>query len=521
LPKDYVYNAGAAYAAVAQKNPHEKAFCFADGTNVSHGDFNTLSNRVAAFLEQRGVARGDVVGIVHTKAIHCYAFMLGALKIGAIYVNLDDQNPAARLEHIMRTARPTLVVGRDMPDAFRRAAGASGSALLDLCEPEVMSAIQSAAGGEPSTRESVIGTDPAYIMYTSGSTGIPKGALITHANILNFARWVGERFGIGTGDVLTNVNPMYFDNSVFDFYGGLLNGAAIAPVTREVASNASSLLEQLEAARCTVWFSVPSLLIYLTTVKALDGSRLPNLRTFVFGGEGYPKPELRKLYAAFGNRCRLINVYGPTECTCICSAWDVRADDLKDSQGLVTLGKIAENFGMLVLDGERPVDAGAVGELCLLGPQVGLGYVNDPERTALAFVQNPVNARWGERMYRTGDLVRLGEDGRMLDFVGRKDNQVKHMGYRIELEEIEAALNQIEGIIQSAVLQRSGRRDMKALVAYVASQRDFSASTLRELLGAFLPPYMIPQRFVIRATLPKNANGKVDRIALASEEVVF
>jgi D-alanine--poly(phosphoribitol) ligase subunit 1 len=173
---------------------------------------------------------------------------------------------------------------------------------------------------------------------------------------------------------------------------------------------------------------------------------------------------------------------------------------------------------MLVLDGDRQIEPGEVGELCLLGPQVGLGYANDTERTAAAFVSNPLNGAWSERMYRTGDLVRLGGDGKMLDFVGRRDNQIKHMGYRIELEEIESALNQVDGVVQSAVLLRSGRRTLKLLVAYIATERSFTESALFDALSNYLPPYMIPQRFVIQADLPKNANGKVDRIALAAEQ---
>ena len=239
---------------------------------------------------------------------------------------------------------------------------------------------------------------------------------------------------------------MYFDNSVFDLYGSLLNGAAMAPVPRAIAADARACIGAVEAAGCTVWFSVPSLLIYLMTMKALAPERLPTMRTFIFGGEGFPKPELRKLHGLYGHRARLINVYGPTECTCICSARDVTQADLDASDNLVSLGRIAENFDALVLDDDAtPVAPGGVGELCLMGPQVGLGYYNDPERTALAFRANSCNPAWNERTYHTGDLVRLGTDGQTLLFVGRKDNQIKQMGYRIELEEIEAALHQVAG----------------------------------------------------------------------------
>jgi len=469
-------------------------------------------------MADRGIGRSDVVGIVHSKTDKCFAAMLACLKLGAAYVNIDDQNPPARLAHIFGTACPKLIAGHALSPAVLTAAAVIAARIFDFSSADDIASLAGASDAERAESEFVTGAEPAYVMFTSGSTGIPKGAIMTHDNVLNFAEWVKQRFAVVPDDIFTNVNPMYFDNSVFDFYGAILNGASLAPVTRDDMADGPALLACLEAAGCTIWFSVPSLLIYLTTIKVLTEGRLPSIRVFVFGGEGYPKPELRKLWEAFGSHSLLVNVYGPTECTCICSAWDVTADDLREMTGLVTLGAVADNFSMVVLrDDDRHVAPGEVGELGLLGPQIALGYINDAERTSRSFTRNPVNARWIERMYRTGDLVRLGADGRRLDFVGRKDNQVKHMGYRIELEEIEASLNQLDGVVQSAVLQRTGRRDVKLLVAYVSGGAHLTEEQLRVGLAAFLPPYMIPQRFVLRRDLPKNANGKVDRLALASE----
>jgi D-alanine--poly(phosphoribitol) ligase subunit 1 len=515
--KPYVFSIGGAFGELAASDPHQPALRLASGTITTYRELDDDANRLAAVFSSRGLRRRDVLGIVHTKTPLSYAAMLAALKLGAAYVNLDDQNPPPRLAHIFETARPAFIFAEHMPGTVRNVATQLGAAVIE--RNDIAAELHEAPVEEPAQTRDVVGSDPAYIMYTSGSTGVPKGALMTHANVLNFARWAGARFGIGPQDTLTNVNPMYFDNSVFDFYGGLLNGAAIAPIPRETLADGVALVNAVEAAGCTIWFSVPSLLIYLTTLKLLHASRLPTIRTFAFGGEGYPKPELRKLFETFSSRARIVNVYGPTECTCICSAWDVRGSDLDDMNGLVTLGPLADNFFGLVLDGNEPVGPGEVGELCLLGPQVGLGYVNDAQRTADAFVQNPLNARFAERMYRTGDLVKLGGDGRMLDFVGRKDNQIKHMGYRIELEEIEAAINQLKGVSQSAVLQREGRRGQRLLVAYVASEIETNEATVRNALAELLPPYMIPQRVVVREALPKNANGKVDRIALRAEEL--
>lgn len=514
----YEYNVALAFSAVARRHARRPVLKPAHEEPTTYEELDSLSNRFAAIFRDRGIGRRDVIGIVHNKSRDCYAAMLAALKLGATYVNLDDQNPAARLAHILGTAQPKLIFGEEPSQNIRDAAMNARADIIDAVGDAFLRDVACAPVDEISEARLITGSDPAYIMYTSGSTGVPKGAMMTHANVLNFGAWAGTRFSIEATDVLTNVNPMYFDNSVFDFYGAILNGAALTPVARETLSDAAEVVRQVEEAACTIWFSVPSMLIYLTTMKLMRAERLPSIRAFVFGGEGYPKPELRKLHNAYGSRSRLVNVYGPTECTCICSAWDVRSEDLADDDGLVTLGPVAENFSMAVLDGNRPAEPGEVGELCLTGPQVGLGYVNDPERTAHAFTPSPLHSRWHERMYRTGDLVRLGADGRRLDFVGRKDNQIKHMGYRIELEEIESALNRIAGVTQSAVLQHTGKRGHKLIVAFVSMDRSATESELRAALESYLPPYMIPQRFSIRAALPKNANGKIDKIALAAEE---
>jgi D-alanine--poly(phosphoribitol) ligase subunit 1 len=510
----YRFTAGQVFSALAAADPRRTALRLPDRI-VTYGELDAAANRVAHVLRSRGIGRRNVVGNVHTKTLEGYATMLACLKSGAVYVNLDETNPAERLERIFSTCRPSLVVGDGLPEAARQAAASVGAATLDWVERKVQQDL-AAAPPTPLSIADATSADPAYIMYTSGSTGTPKGAVMTHANVLNFAAWARDRFAIGVDDVLTNVNPMYFDNSVFDFYAALLNGAALAPVPRALASDAQTCLKAVEAAGCTIWFSVPSMLIYLMSMKALTAKRLPKVRAFVFGGEGYPKPELRRLHDMFGARAKLINVYGPTECTCICSARDIEPSDLEDQAGLASLGPVTENFDFLVLDeNDRKVAPGEVGELWLLGPQVALGYYNDPERTALSFHPNPLNPAWTERCYRTGDLVRLAADGRALAFVGRKDNQIKHMGYRIELEEIEAALYGIDTVAQAAVVYKPGQRGFKHIVAYVAGEGVPDAAELRRLLRLTLPDYMIPQRFEIRGELPRNANGKVDRRSLA------
>jgi D-alanine--poly(phosphoribitol) ligase subunit 1 len=502
---------GRAFAAIAARHAMRPAIRALDGRDVDYAELDALSGRLARWLVARGAGPGGVVALQNAKTPEGYAAMLACLKIGAAYANLDPQGPPARLARILSACRPAAVVCDEAP-AAAVAMAAQGLGLPVMSIRDHATEIARLPAALPADLRGATGADPAYIMFTSGSTGTPKGAAIAHGSVLNFIAWTQATFAIGPDDVVANANPIYFDNSVFDFYAALFSGACLAPVAVE-PGDAAAAVHRVDAARCTVWFSVPSLLIYLMTMKALSAERFASVRTIVFGGEGFPKRELAKLFAMFGARASLFNVYGPTECTCICSAHRVSASDLADLDGLPPLGRIAGLFSYAVLDGDAAVTPGAVGELCLMGPQVGLGYCNDPERTRAAFVPDPLRPGQAERMYRTGDLVR-DVDG-CLFFVGRKDNQIKHMGYRIELEEIEAAINRLDYVVQSAAVYKRMRETFGHIVAYVATEdTGVDDARLRGDLARLLPSYMLPNRFVISRELPKNANGKVDRARL-------
>ena len=347
----------------------------------------------------------------------------------------------------------------------------------------------------------------AYVMFTSGSTGMPKGVAVTHQNVLHFIAWGISRFSIDGADNFANLSPMYFDNSVFDFYIGLFSGASLTPLHRRLMNAPVAMIAYVARMGCTIWFSVPSLLIYVTTMKALTPASLPAIRRFVFGGEGYPKVELIKLYRMFSKQARLVNVYGPTECTCICSAYDLSDDDFANLAGLPSLGQLNPNFDHLVLDDEG--QEANLGELCLIGPNVASGYFNDPERSAASFVTLTHPKRFMKRMYRTGDLVK--REGGQLHFVGRKDNQIKHMGYRIELEEIEHALMKLPGVTQAAVIYHRTGTAFGKLIAFVASAEALDDAALLRRLADHVPDYMVPSRLIVTDHLPKNPNGKVDR----------
>ena len=516
----YEYNLGIRFQAVARRRADAVALWFGAGASVSYAELNALANSVARMLVARGVVRGDVVCLTGEKTLETFAAMLACLKLGAAYCVLDPAAPPERLRKILKTCEPRLLLAER---EFIEAAGEVLRPLGDACYEKFAAAefLEMAARFDdadlPEETRGVTGETPAYVMFTSGSTGFPKGAVMTHANVLNLVRWAAETYSITDDDRLTNVNPLYFDNSVFDFYAALFNGARLVPFTKAEVNDPKALVEKVADGGCTLWFSVPSLLIFLQTMRATDGKNLSTIRRFVFGGEGYPKAKLKQLFDAYRGGAELFNVYGPTECTCICSSYRVTEEDFQDLQGLPPLGRIADNFSYLIVgeDG-RPAAAGETGELCLLGPNVGKGYYNDPERTAASFVQSPANERFREIMYRTGDMARLDPSDGKLHIAGRRDNQIKHMGYRVELEEIEAALHCLDYVSEAAALH-ANVNGLSRIVAVVAAREEATDERLRRDLGRLIPAYMIPSAFHREGALPKNPNGKVDRRALSEK----
>lgn len=502
------YNLNQTFDAILATHRDDPALIYADA-RITYGDLAGRIEQLAALLLSLGMKRGEVIAIGHNKQVLSYALMLAALRIGVAYVNIDVASPIARTARILQTSGARRLFYDD--PAFREPmvelAATAACPLHHLDSNQLPPVSTEDRQQQARVSRQVDGASIAYIMFTSGSTGTPKGVAVTHQNILHLIAWGQERFGISRRDNLANLSPMYFDNSVFDFYVGLFSGAALSPIPRCLLASPYELAAHIGKLACTVWFSVPSLLIYLMTMKALTAEGCPALRTIIFGGEGYPKVELKKLYSVFSPQARLVNVYGPTECTCICSAHTLEDADFAELDGLPTLGQLNQNFDYRIVD-EQDHDT-TTGELCLIGPNVAAGYFNDPERTAAAFHTITDPARYMKRMYRTGDIV--NERGGRLYFIGRKDNQIKHLGYRIELEEIEHALIRLPGVNQASAVYHRTRAAYGKLVGFVASETALDEKNTLAELAKLLPDYMVPSKLIVMTELPKNPNGKVDR----------
>ncbi len=509
MDRAYHYNLGQAFLHVVEQHGERVALAYASGERVTYAELNTLSNGLATHLAALGVAKGDVVCIFSDKSKYALGSMLACIKLGAIYSNLDVRSPPSRIAKMLATCTPRAILHDAIGPALTELIAENDAARVDLTDSTLRAQVV-AADGPDVCDMTVSGGHPAYIMFTSGSTGFPKGAVMSHANVLNLVDWGRTTFDVTPEDVFTSVNPIYFDNSVFDFYTSLFSGASLCPFPASLVEESGRLIGAINELGCTIWFSVPSLLVYMLTTKSIGRDDLQAITRFVFGGEGFPKARLAQLHALYGNRAQLINVYGPTECTCICSSHVITEEDVADQSRLAPLGLIAPNFECWI-DPQDESDPDT-GELLLGGPNVGLGYYNDPERTSASFVQHPAQGSYRSVYYRAGDLVRRDAQG-VLHFLGRVDNQIKHMGYRIELEEVEAALQALDYVRQCAVVYKSHAQGLGEIVAFAALDEGSPKRVLADVAGT-LPPYMIPRQVNLLNELPTNANGKIDRTAL-------
>lgn len=512
----YAANLGDFFHRIVEENKNHLAIKFSDSC-YTYEELDLDSHIVALFLLNNGIQRGDVIAIINSKHYISFVLMLACLKIGIIYTNVDPDSPSEFFADIINVCKPKKIF-TDIPITQNLLNGSK------LCGADIETAdiLLNQIQGKDKPISSLLdricidGDAIAYIMFTSGSTGKPKGVAVTHQNLIHFINWSISRYEVKFIDIFANVSPMYFDNSVFDFYTALFSGACIAPIKKQIVNAPDKLIEYVDQMRCTIWFSVPSLLIYLKMTKVLKHDSLSTLRIITFGGEGYPKVELKKIYDLFRHRIKFINVYGPTECTCICTSYTVTDEDFVNLDSLPPLGKMNPNITYLILNEQNQPDS--KGELCLFGPNVARGYYNDFERTAGSFFYYTGNGYYQAKMYRTGDLVHE-QDG-LLYFIARKDNQIKHMGYRIELDAIEIAIGKIDGVNEVVVTYCRNSTAYGKIIAFIASfNENISASYIKDHVRNTLPEYMLPNHCIFLEYLPKNANGKIDRVKLKNSLV--
>jgi amino acid adenylation domain-containing protein len=511
----------------AQRRPDSAALCWR-GEEVTYGELEQLSNRLAWMLKAQGCTRGDRIGLLLPKSPLAIASMLGVLKADCSYTPIDTRNPPARIARVLGALECRCVLTVDSTRELLRESLRSVSAdirapIVGLLEPgidlivhEVRFGLDDVAGcpAESPGRHNT-SRDTAHILFTSGSTGVPKGVVITHANVMDFVDWAVRHFGIGPADRLSGHSPLHFDLSTFDLYGTLAAGATLYPIPSESNLLPHKLAQLIYDEALTQWFSVPSILNHIAKLDLIRPGGFPSLRRVLWCGERFPTSGLmywmRRLPSV-----EFTNLYGPTEATIASSYYRVPACPT-DEREEIPIGQGCGGDQLLVLDASlRPVGPGEIGDLYIRGPGLSPGYWGDPVRTAAVFITDPSGEDPADRLYHTGDLARVDERGRVL-LVGRDDTQVKIRGYRIELGEIETALDGIAELQESAVLAvaSNGFEANRLCCAYVPRPgNEITPVILRQRLAESLPAYMLPSHWKQLNRLPLNQNGKTDRRAL-------
>ena len=495
--------------------------------SVTYAELDATANRLAHLLAARRVRKGDRVGLYLDKSLESLIGIYGILKAGAAYVPLDPGAPPLRLGPIARDAGLSCLVTSKAKAGLWRSLIAEGAPVETLVvldgddrevtppdRAEVVTA--SAIDEHPSDWPPDVpraNSDLAYILYTSGSTGVPKGVMLSHLNAMSFVDWATGEFGVTEDDRLSSHAPLHFDLSVFDLFAAAKAGAAVVLVPQQLALFPFELAKWIRDTGITVWYSVPSILTSLVLRGRLNETELPAVRTVLFAGEVFPTKYLYQVMQIL-THARFANLFGPTE-TNVCTWYEVprSAGEPADS---IPIGRAINGVETFAVGEDGSVLAhGEVGELYVRGPTVMQGYWGDEERTKAALLRHWQGESGGFPVYRTGDLAYLDDNGDWI-FLGRRDSQIKSRGYRIELGDIEAALSQHPSVLECAVVAVPDEAVTNRIKAFVVASESVEASELSRFCAGRLPRYMTPEFYEFLDELPRSSTGKIDRRTLAA-----
>jgi amino acid adenylation domain-containing protein len=486
--------------ASVEKYPDKPAYVD-DSTEITFQQLMERSKAVASRITALNMIK-QPVAVYMEKNVNCIVSFLAAAYSGNFYTPIDLEMPLQRINNVIHTLQPiSIIADRASFDAAKQIDSDSDIIIFEdaLETPVDENTLKS-------IRDRIIDTDPLYVLFTSGSTGTPKGVTICHRSVINYTDWVTQTFNITEEERFGNQAPFYFDNSVLDIYCTLANGSTMFIIPTKLFSFPVKLIEYLNEKKINIFFWVPSAMCLVANLRALQAIIPRYLKKILFAGEVMPNKQLN-VWRKHIPEALYANLYGPTEITvdCICYIVD---REFKDTEPL-PIGIPCRNSDILILNEKNEIVKGdETGEICVRGTSLSLGYYNNPEKTAEAFVQNPLNKAYPEHIYRTGDLARYNERGEIM-YLSRKDFQIKHMGHRIELGEIETVASSLEKITLCSCIYDSAKS--KLVLVY---QGEADKNHIIEGIKGLLPHYMLPNKYLQLSEIPLNANGKIDRLKL-------
>jgi amino acid adenylation domain-containing protein len=496
-------------AAIADARPADPA-AVSGAAEITYGQLSTWARYIAAELSAAGIGPGDRVAILVGPSLAMVAATLGALTSGAAYVPVDPSNPDGRIGQILADAAVKAVIvsepasdhvaGFGYPVIRLRSAPGNGEPVNG--EPVNSELVSSRP--PPVPPPSLDAASPAYVIYTSGTTGEPKGVVVEHAQLT--ASTLARQLVYPGPATFLLLSPLWFDSSVAGLWGTLTSGGRLVVASADDVRDPERLIELIEANRVTHTLCVPALFsALLDAAERLGTERLRSLETVILAGEALPTTLVERHFAMFPGSIALVNEYGPTETTVWASYRRFTAP------APVTIGGPIPGARLYVTDDQGSLVApGVAGELLIGGSGVAKGYFGRPAETARCFTDDLISGQPGARLYRTGDIVRWNQSGE-LEFIGRRDDQIKIRGHRLEPGAIEAALLKVPGIGEAAVLPNS---DKTGLVAFAVAAAGVTAAAIRQTISQILPAVMIPAEIRLVDSLPRGSNGKIDRTAL-------
>lgn len=498
------------FSASAKKYPNKTAISCEEQT-ISFQDADEFSNAFARHLVELGIERGSFIPFFMKKSVSSALSILSILKADSAYVPIDVNSPAQRLKSILKSTDAKVILVNN----------ASEHLLSELLGDKSAIKIINIETFKPENTAPIcyqnLSIDIAYVLFTSGSTGVPKGVMIPHKAIIDYIDWCVETYQITNRDIVANHAPLYFDNSTFDLYTAFKSGATLHLVHDELNAVIPRLVSWIKERQISIFFCVPSVLTMLLKSRRLKPDSMDSLKHLICAGEVLPRDILDTWMETYPH-IQFTNMYGPTEITVDCSFHMMKSRP-DDNCLTIPIGKARKNMELFVRteDGNLTKEPGVSGELLVRGTSVAYGYLGDKEKTEMAFIQNPNHSLYHDPLYCTGDLVKIDNHGDFL-FLGRADDQIKFLGYRIELGEIEAALNKVKGVIEGVVVfndcDDEAQREIGALVSL---EEQFSLQDLNVELRNNLPSYMVPTCLkIVSEEYPRTPNGKYNRKVIKS-----
>lgn len=466
---------------------------------ISYNDFVIESKRVATSILDLNLYNKPII-IFIDKTINALVSMFGVTYSANFYTVIDVNMPKNRIDNIIKTLNPSLIITDEKNiDKLNELGYDIKTLVFEECLKNKINYDKIIEA-----QERLIDINPMYVLFTSGSTGVPKGSVISYKSVISYCKWFTETFKINSRTVFGSQTPFYFSMSVSDVFSTVMMGASLDIIPKSYFSFPLNLIKYMDEKKINTIYWVPSALSIVANLKTFDVIKPKYLKKVLFAGEVMPMKPLNIWRKALP-KLMYANLYGPTELTDICTYYIVDRD-FEDNETL-PIGKPCNNCEAIIIDeNNKEVPYGKEGELCIKGSIISLGYYNNKEKTDSTFVQNPLNNSFNELIYRTGDIVKYNDAGELI-YLSRKDFQIKHMGYRIELGEIETNINAMDGITLCACIYADDN-----IVLYYEGKA--TIENIVKFSNEKLVNYMRPNKIIKLSKMPYNANGKIDRVKL-------